>query len=59
MWEGRHTAGRTLKAIFLDVTGKKKPVVHGRATIAETAEAEEKADQKKGQETPPEKAVEA
>lgn len=58
LWEGRHTSSRTIKAIFLDITGKRKPVMHGRATIAETTEAEEKADQK-GQETPPEKAVEA
>ncbi|KAK4543932.1 hypothetical protein LTR36_004706 [Oleoguttula mirabilis] len=56
--EGRHTMARTFKAIYMDVTGKQNPVVHGRATIAETAEAEEKMDGK-GQETPPEKAVEA
>lgn len=56
VWEGRHTSKRTIKAIFLDVTGK-KPVLHGRATMAETAEAEEKMKEK-GLETPPEKAVE-
>ena len=56
LWEGRHTSTRTIKAIFLDITGKKKPALHGRATMAETAEAEEKAAEK-GSETPPEKAV--
>lgn len=59
LWEGRHTSGRTIKAIFLDLTGKKKPVMHGRATIAEMADAEAEMDDKKGgQDTPPEKAVE-
>ena len=55
LWEGRHTSLRTIKCIFLDVTGKGKPITHGRATIAETAEAEEKKDEK-GLETPPEEA---
>lgn len=58
LWEGRHTMARTFKAIFLDVTGKRKPVLHGRATMAETAEAEEQME-KKGTNTPPEKAVDA
>ena len=58
VWEGRHTSGRTIKAIYLDITGKRKPVMHGRATIAETADAEEKVDGKKGVDTPPEEAVE-
>lgn len=53
LWEGRHTSTRTIKAIYLDITGKKKPVVHGRATMAETAEAEEKLDEKKDAETSP------
>lgn len=53
LWEGRHTSSRTIKSIFLDITGKRKPVVHGRATMAETAVAEEKLDEKKGGETPP------
>ncbi|OQN96308.1 hypothetical protein B0A48_17564 [Cryoendolithus antarcticus] len=60
LWEGRKTSSRTLKAIFLDVTGKRKPVTHGRATLAETAEAEDRKEmerEKKGLETPPEKAV--
>lgn len=42
LWEGRGTMKRTFKAIFLDVTGRGKPVLHGRATMAETAEVEEK-----------------
>ena len=58
LWEGRHTSTRTIKSIFLDITGKGKPLTHGRATLAETAEAEEKRDEK-GAETPPEDAVEA
>ncbi|GAB7364676.1 hypothetical protein MBLNU230_g5478t1 [Neophaeotheca triangularis] len=53
VWEGRKTIARTAKAIFLDVTGKQKPVLHGRATVAETADLEEKADEKKGMQTPP------
>jgi urea-proton symporter len=53
---GRHTSTRTIKAIFLDITGKKKPVLHGRATVAETAEAEATGE-KKGVATPPEEAV--
>lgn len=57
LWEGRHTSSKTLKAIFLDITGKKKPVTHGRATMAETAEAEDKMDEKNGVDTPPEKEV--
>lgn len=58
IWEGRHTSAKTFKAIFLDVTGKRKPVVHGRATLAETAEAEEKMEMKRA-ETPGETAVES
>ncbi|KAK0335288.1 urea active transporter [Friedmanniomyces endolithicus] len=54
LWEGRHTSSRTIKAIFLDVTGRRKPVMHGRATIAETADVEDKNDEKKGVDTPPE-----
>lgn len=58
LWEGRHTSIRTFKSIFLDVTGKGRPIVHGRATMAETAVAEEKKEDK-GAATPPEKAVES
>ena len=43
LWEGRRTSTHTIKAIFLDITGKRKPALHGRATVAETAEVEEKA----------------
>lgn len=57
LWEGRHTSSRTIKSIFLDITGKRKPLTHGRATLAETVEAEDKMDSEKGAETPPEKAV--
>ncbi|KAK5113937.1 hypothetical protein LTR62_003060 [Meristemomyces frigidus] len=57
LWEGRHTSSRTIKAIFLDITGKKKPVVHGRATVAETAEAEDRVANKKGLGTPAEDVI--
>jgi hypothetical protein len=47
LWEGRHTSGRTFKAIFLDLAGKRKPALHGRASpVAETAEVEESKDEK-------------
>jgi hypothetical protein len=49
LWEGRHTSSHTIKAIFLDITGKRKPALHGRATIAETADAEDKADSDEGE----------
>lgn len=57
LYEGRHTMARTVKAIVKDVTGRGRPVTHGRATFAETAEMEDKMDQEreKGSETPPEK----
>lgn len=58
LWEGRHTSSRTIKCIFLDITGKGNPITHGRATMAESAEFEEKKDEK-GLETPPEKGVSA
>lgn len=47
LWEGRHTSSHTIKAIFLDITGRGKPALHGRATIADTAEAEDKVDKEK------------
>lgn len=57
LWEGQHTSSRTIKSIFLDITGKKRPNVHGRATMAEGSKFEESKDEK-GMETPPEKSVE-
>lgn len=45
LWEGRHTMARTFKTIYLDITGKKKPVTHGLAMMQDTPEAP----------TPPEK----
>jgi hypothetical protein len=42
VFEGRKTIFRTFKSMWLDVTGKKHPVTHGRATVAETAVLEEK-----------------
>ena len=49
LWEGRKTCSRTIKAIFMDVTGRGRPITHGRATIAETADVEEttREDEKK------------
>lgn len=55
LWEGRHTSTRTIKAIFMDITGNGRPITHGRATLAETAAVEEKMDQDKGNITPPSK----
>lgn len=46
--EGRKTMARTVKSIYLDLTGQGHKVVHGRATVAETAEVEEKMDKKDG-----------
>ena len=42
LWEGRKTCARTIRAIFMDITGRGKPITHGRATIAETVDAEER-----------------
>lgn len=50
LWEGRRTSSHTIKAIFLDLTGKRKPTLHGRATVAETAEVQEKAQADKEKE---------
>ncbi|KAG9943499.1 urea active transporter-like protein, partial [Aureobasidium melanogenum] len=47
VFEGRKTIIRTFKSMYLDATGKKHPVTHGRATIAETAVVEEKMEEKK------------
>jgi len=30
LWEGRHSMAFTFKAIYLDITGKKKPAIQGR-----------------------------
>lgn len=58
LWEGRHTSARTVKAICKDLTGGGKPLTHGRATLAESVEVEEKLEKKKaGETTPPEKEV--
>ena len=46
LWEGRTTMKRTFVAIYKDVSGRGGPVTHGRATIAETVDAEEKKDEK-------------
>jgi len=54
LYEGRHSMAATVKAIAMDLMGK-KPVVHGRATVMETAKVEEEKekDTEKGVETPP------
>lgn len=46
LWQGRKTMAHTVKSMFLDMTGKKQPALHGRA-----AEVEEDS----GQQTPEEK----
>lgn len=57
LWEGRHTSLRTMKAIFLDVTGRGRPIVHhGRAAITGDGEGESEPEEKYGKQTatPPE-----
>ncbi|KAJ9616845.1 urea active transporter [Cladophialophora chaetospira] len=49
LWQGRKTMGHTVKSMFLDITGKKHPAIHGRA-----AEVEE---DRSGEQTPDEKVV--
>ncbi|KEF53222.1 uncharacterized protein A1O9_10670 [Exophiala aquamarina CBS 119918] len=46
LWQGRKTMVHTVKSIILDISGKKKPALHGRV-----AEVEEES----GQQTPEEK----
>ena len=58
LWEGRHTSVRTVKSIFLDITGKRKPMTHGRAMATDSNGAEEE-PYEKGTDTPPEKRVDA
>lgn len=48
VWQGRHTAAHTIKSMFLDLTGKSKPTLHGR--IQEVSE-----DSESGTATPQEK----
>ena len=38
LWEGRHSMAHTFKAIYLDITGKKKPKLQGREGVAEEIE---------------------
>lgn len=45
LWEGRHTSMRMIKSIFLDITGKKKPTLHGAATVTATTEVDEKKEE--------------
>ncbi|KAK4503442.1 hypothetical protein PRZ48_004357 [Zasmidium cellare] len=52
LWEGRRTSARTIKSIWLDVTGKGRPLTHGRAAMAEVSD--EDAKQEKKTATPPE-----
>ncbi|KAI1610126.1 SSS family solute:Na+ symporter [Exophiala viscosa] len=47
LWQGRKTMAHTVKSIILDISGKKHPVTHGRASISGTEED--------GLETPDEK----
>ncbi|KAF1347630.1 Sodium:solute symporter family-domain-containing protein [Delphinella strobiligena] len=49
LYEGRHTMKRTVVCILKDITGRGGPVTHGRATMAETMEAEEKVDEKRAE----------
>lgn len=57
LWEGRSTSLRTVKSIFLDVTGRGRPVVHhGRPAITGDGEGESESEEKyaKKTATPPE-----
>lgn len=60
LYEGRTTMVRTAKAIWKDVTGRGGPITHGRATVAETADLEEKREEeeKKAKEGGEKEAVE-
>ena len=49
LWEGRKTSSHTFVAIFKDITGKGRPITHGRATVAETAAAEEITEKRGGE----------
>jgi len=40
LWEGRHSMAHTFKAIYLDITGKKKPKLQGREGVVEEVEEE-------------------
>ncbi|KAL1304291.1 hypothetical protein AAFC00_000696 [Neodothiora populina] len=59
LWEGRTTMKRTVIAIYKDISGRGGPVTHGRATIAETADAEDKLDEKDGKRTPAKEGAES
>lgn len=48
VWQGRKTAAHTIKSMFLDLTGKKRPMLHGR--MEEVSE-----DSESGTATPQEK----
>lgn len=58
LYEGRKTSSRTIKSIFLDITGKGRPALHGRAAMMDSDDNEEKVDAKKAP-TPPELEVAA
>ncbi|EXJ90104.1 hypothetical protein A1O3_03173 [Capronia epimyces CBS 606.96] len=49
LWQGRKTMAHTVRSMFLDLTGKKKPALHGRVTEVE--------EESGSSETPPEKAA--
>ena len=53
LWEGRKTMKKTAVAIWKDVTGRGGPVTHGRATVAEAADAQELKDEKEAKRAAP------
>ncbi|KAI9782395.1 MAG: hypothetical protein M1835_004049 [Candelina submexicana] len=55
LWEGRYSMEHTFKNIYLDIRGKKKPVVHGRAAFVDESEGEDKGMGKGEASTPTEK----
>lgn len=50
VWQGRHTAAHTIKSMYLDFTGKKRPTLHGRVEHVSS-------DSESGSHTPQEKVV--
>ncbi|EME46110.1 hypothetical protein DOTSEDRAFT_148063 [Dothistroma septosporum NZE10] len=56
LWEGRGTSLRTIKAIYKDITGQGKPIVHhGQPSLRDESDLEEKHEKKTA--TPPEAEV--
>lgn len=57
LWEGRSSMSHTFKNIYLDITGKKRPVMHGRAAFVDESEGSDKGMAKGEAGTPTEKVM--